>query len=141
MIEHFVAVNALLATLFMHDEMKFDYRLFALWTFRSALECPSWIVMEGGGEESVECYVKASAKLVEIAGRKIRDWDHEFEYGPLKGDPGSGGDLWEGKRGFCRERWEFWRRRFGELWGGVGLGGEVRGWARRAGEMMAEIDD
>jgi hypothetical protein len=139
-IEGFVAVNELLAILIMHNEKRFEYRLFALWTFRSALERPSWIGTEVDREASLKCYVKGAAKLVEIAGSRIRRWDHEYEYGPLVGDPGSGGDLWEGKRRFCRERWAVWRRRFGELSCEVGLGGEVRGSARRAGEIMAGVE-
>lgn len=140
-IDGFVAVNELVATLILYDEERFKYHLFLLWSLRSALERPSWVVMAGDRKAILECYVKAAAKLIEIAGPEIRHWEHEYEHGPLVGDPGSGGDLWQGKGGFCKDRWELWRRRFGELSVEEGLGAEARGCAMRAGEMMAEIDD
>jgi hypothetical protein len=136
-----VAVSGLVATLIVYNEKQFDYQLSVLWTLRSALECPSWIGTQKDREQSLDCYVKAAAKVIEIAGRKIRRWDHEYEHGPLIGDPGSGGDLWEGKRGFCKERWELWRQRFVHLSGEDRLNEDVRNCARRAGEIMAEIDD
>lgn len=146
-IDGFVALNALLAMLVVHDEKRFYYPLYALWTFRSALEypvkpCPTAIrehfrLMQ----EPLEVFVPAAAKLIEIAGHKIVRWDHEYEYGPLVGDAGGGGDLWDGTHGFCRERWAFWRRRFGELGGEVGLGEGVRECASRAEEAMARIDE
>jgi len=57
-------------------------------------------------ENSWEGYILAAAAISEIAGEKLQRWDFEFESGPLIGDLGAGGPLWDGKHGFCKKRWE-----------------------------------
>jgi hypothetical protein len=86
------------------------------------------------------CSIPAAIRLVEVAGRLIWSWEHEFEYGPSKGNPGGGGPLWDGKRGFCGERWDLWRRRFGVLGAGEWLDGQCRDGARRAADIMLGIE-
>jgi hypothetical protein len=70
----------------------------------------------------------------------IYEWDVEFESGPLIGDKGVGGKLWDGKHAFCKGRWELWKRRFFEISDEGSFGGEVGDCARKASEMMAKID-
>ena len=138
-IDGFVAVNALVATLMVHDEGRFnDNQNLALWTFRRALEHTHGEPedLKTGAWEGV---VLAAAELAVIAGEKIRYWDFEFEFGPLIGDMGAGGPLWDGKHGFCKERWELWQRRFFELSSDTAeplLSGKARERARIAGEVM-----
>lgn len=36
-------------------------------------------------------------------------------HGVVTSRPGAGGPLWEGSRGFSKERWAFWKSRFGVL--------------------------
>jgi hypothetical protein len=139
----FVAMNVLIALLMVHDQDRFDYRSFTLYAFKSALEY-SESVPEAEDDEQHPDYQKghilAAAKLVEIAGSIIHEWDFEFESGPLIGDKGSGGALWDGKHGFCKGRWELWKRRFFEISDEGSFGDEVGDCARKAGEAMAEID-
>jgi hypothetical protein len=139
-IDGFVAVNALVATLLDYDERRFrGNRNLALWTFRSALEyTPS--MPEADAEQEWEGHVLAAAAIVEIAGEKIQHWDFGFESGPLIGDMGAGGPLWDGKHGFCKGRWELWQTRFFELSADTAeplLSGEAREKARVASETMA----
>jgi hypothetical protein len=67
----FVAVNALVASLLVYDEERFNYRNLALWTFRSALEYTS-SAPEESKEGSWEGHVLAAAEISGIAGEKIR---------------------------------------------------------------------
>jgi hypothetical protein len=140
-IDRFVAMNTLIALLMVHDQERFDYRSFALYTFRSAPE-----YSESAPEDdeqypdSQKCHVLAAAKLVEIVGSTIYEWDFEFESGTLVGDKGYGGALWDGKHGFCKGRWELWKRRFFEIGCGDSFGSEVGECARKASEIMAAID-
>jgi hypothetical protein len=140
-IDRFVAMNTLIALLMVHDQERFNYRSFALYTFRSALE-----YSESAPEDDEQhpdcqkCHILAAAKLVEIVGSRIYEWDFEFESGPLIGDKGSGGALWDGKHGFCKGRWELWKRRFFEISDEGVFGNEVGECARKASEIMAEID-
>ena len=84
----------------------------------------------------------AAAAWISILGPQIYHWDMEFEHGPRVGAPGSGGPLWEnGKHGFCKERWELWRKGFGAI---AEMGGDlsenVRASARQAEKTMREIE-
>jgi hypothetical protein len=63
-------------------------------------------------------------------------WDHEFEHSALMA-PGSGGLLWSGKHGFCRERWNLWHERFVELSYDDGLEGWYREGAKNAANVMS----
>lgn len=105
---------------------------------RAALESP---LVHVRPDQSLDSFVPAAAAWIEILGTQVYAWDEEFEYGPLIGDGGVGGPLWDGKHGFCRGRWGLWRGRFGELAGGEGgLSEDVRAAARRAEERMGEIE-
>jgi hypothetical protein len=140
-IDAFVATNALVATLLTYDEEMFDYRSFILWTFRSALEYTG-SMLEDWDKDSWEGHVLAAAALVEIAGERIPHWDFEFESGPLIGDMGAGGPLWDGKHGFCKGRWHLWQRRFFELSADTTealLSDKTREKARKAGETMFHL--
>jgi hypothetical protein len=140
-IDRFVAMNTLIALLMVHDQARFDYRSFTLYTFRSALEYSESAPEDDEQHpDSQKCHILAAAKLVEIARSMIYDWDFEFEFGSLIGDKGSGGALWDGKHGFCKGRWELWKRRFFEIGDEGNFGDEVGECARKAAEVMAEID-
>jgi hypothetical protein len=138
--KRFTAVNELIALLMLHDSRKFDYSFFALWTVRDALEYPLPCPATPRQHHRSLCSVPAAVRLIEVAGRLPWSWDQEFEYGPSKGNPGGGGPLWGRKRGFCGERWDLWRRRFGELSAGEWLDGECRDGARRAADIMKKIE-
>lgn len=63
----------------------------------------------------LEARVSAALAWLEVVGDEIFEWKDEWEYGPYKGDRGGGGPLWNGKHGFCKERFKFWRERFGKI--------------------------
>ncbi|RAL13860.1 DUF3632 domain-containing protein [Aspergillus homomorphus CBS 101889] len=111
-------------------------------TFRTALETPRTPREERDEDgDALEAWVPAAAAWIEVLGAEIYEWEEEFPAGPLRGAPGSGGPLWNGKHGFCRESWRLWRERFGEIscleWVEVG----IRSVARKAELMMREIEN
>lgn len=128
----------------MQDLEEFDYRLLALSTMRSALESPLSEPFPPPEKHNVLlAYVPAAAKLIETMGSLMRSWEFEFPPNmghPKYGQPGKGGPLWDGKKGFCKERWEFWRERFFELSDESRVNQRNRDAARKAGEVMLCID-
>lgn len=138
-ITHFVNLNRFTALLMATEEPEFDFSSYALSVFRAALETPP---IHLAPEEPHEAFVYAAAIWIEILGVEIYAWDEEFERGPKIGARGRGGPLWKGKHGFCEERWDLWRRRFGELARMEGkLGEEVRTTASEAEQMMKDIEN
>lgn len=135
-ISTFINLNRFTALLMATEEPVFEYSWFALVTFRSALETPPINLHEG---ESLDATVPAAAAWVEIPGVEMYEWDKEFEHRPALG---KGGPLWKGKHGFCEERWQFWRERFGVLARMEGkLGEEARTAAKDAEIVMGEIEN
>lgn len=135
----FINLNKFTALLMATEEPVFAYSWFALITFREALETPSNHLLP---TDCLDAYIPAAAAWIEILGVDIYEWDDEFEHGPLVGAPGKGGLLWEGKHGFCKERWKLWRERFGEMARMESkLGEEARMFAREAELMMKEIEE
>lgn len=92
--------------------------------------------------DPLDAFVPAAAAWISILGRQIYRWDREFEHGPKVGAPGRGGPLWgDKKHGFCKERWELWRKRFGEIAKMEGnLNEDVRTSARQAEKTMRDIE-
>lgn len=84
--------------------LRFNFDLYAIWQFRSALE--------SNDIETLDTEVPAAAQWIFHAGHLIYNLDREFEHGHTKGDPARGGPLWDGKRGFCVERWNLWKSQF-----------------------------
>ena len=82
------------------------YKIFMIWTMRSALE---YSPAQRSGMEDPEVYVPAAAACILIAGEKLRSFEDEWVPGELTGRPALGGPLWEGKQGFCEGRWRLWR--------------------------------
>ncbi|KAL6234503.1 hypothetical protein BDW75DRAFT_212083 [Aspergillus navahoensis] len=112
-ISDIVNTSKFAALLMATDEPVFaSYSWFALITLRSALETPTEQMRPA---EPLEAWIPAAASWIETLGVEIYKWDEEFESGPKVGARGKGGPLWDGKHGFCKERWELWRKRFGEI--------------------------
>lgn len=126
------------ALLMATEEPVFAYSWFALITLRDALETPPNELSE---EDPLEALIPAAAEWISILGVEIYDWDEAF-CGSVGNAPGRGGPLWKGKHGFCKERWELWRERFGEVARMEGeIGDKVRMIARDAVQIMREIED
>ena len=73
-------------------------------------------------------------------------WNSGREWGPIVEDgvprgvgAGHGGALWDGKRGFCLERWEFWKERFGAIGLKADVDDNTKDWAEQAKRTMEEI--
>ncbi|KAJ6137196.1 hypothetical protein N7471_003682 [Penicillium samsonianum] len=110
----------------------FAYSWFALITLREALEKPA----DQSSARNLEALIPAAATWISILGADIYQWNEGFD-----GALGKGGPLWKGQHGFCKERWLFWKERFGELAvTEVEIGDEVRTAARDAKRSMEEIE-
>jgi hypothetical protein len=140
--QQFISVNRLIAWLMLHDLEKFDYRMFALWTMRGALE---YSEARPHLQSNMAYHLPAAASLIHILGPEIFQWDHEFSYGARDGDPGRVGPLlggqWEGKHGFCDGRWRFWRGRLEELSVSKHLSNDFRTIAQRTHAKMVMIEE
>ena len=122
----------------LYDVQQFDHRLLALWTMRDALEYPLPYTMDRSQHRRSICSIPAAVRLVEVAGQLIARWDRQFKQ-DSRSAPG-GGPLWKGKHGFCKERWQFWQRRFVELSTEDWLEEESRSGARKAADVMSRIE-
>ncbi|CDM38198.1 hypothetical protein DTO013E5_8639 [Penicillium roqueforti] len=121
------------ARLMATKEPVFAYSWFALITLREALETPAHEYSPG----KVEALIRAAAAWISILGADIYQWNEGFD-----GALGKGGPLWKGQCGFSKERWQFWKERFGEL-ATIELeetGEEERTAAWDAKRMMEEIE-
>ena len=106
-----------------------SFALFGLWTLRSALE----------DEQELDANIPAAAQWVLFAGGKL--YTLEEEYKPKKGggDPGRGGKLWKGRRGFSLERWAFWKEKFQKFSEGQG-DSKTKEYASMAWKQMLEVE-
>lgn len=102
---------------------------------RDALECP--ILGNPNQEQLARFYraVPAAIKLIKTTGQRICQWCHELDE-KRQEDPGPGGPLWDGQRGFCTERWEFWQKRLLELSNESSLEEKDREGAKKTAETM-----
>ncbi|KAJ5780043.1 hypothetical protein N7457_005203 [Penicillium paradoxum] len=124
------------ASLMSTKEPVFAYSWFALITLRSALETPT----DQLSPENLEALIPAAAAWIDILGAELYSWDEDFD-GDSGGALGKGGPLWKGKHGFCQERWQLWRERFGEVAGmEAEIGDAVRASARETERTMYGIE-
>ncbi|KAI7187126.1 hypothetical protein KC363_g6192 [Hortaea werneckii] len=138
LIRQLADLNILVAMLTKTRLRAFDFSLFALWTMRAALEIPA---DKARPDQPLEAWIPAAAAWISVTGDQVFSWDHEYPSGPLEGAPGKGGPLWQGKHGFCHERWQLWRSRFKYL--GTQdqtLDAETRKIAKEAADRMAAIE-
>ncbi|KAK0457428.1 uncharacterized protein EV420DRAFT_493228 [Desarmillaria tabescens] len=139
--ERWVNLNAFVARLTAARVS--DFELYAIWQLRDALEEPTE-ESENGGEmidKSLDAKIPAAVQWILYCGELIYTSEREFETGPSVGDPAKGGELWKGdKRGFCQERWHFWKKRFAELQHYEGLLPETRLLASKAVQVMEGIE-
>ncbi len=102
-----------------------------IWSLREALErriSPNSIQVLDGA-------VPGAAQWILRAGRLIRESDEEL------GQIALGGTLFRnGKPGFSRERWEFWKARFRWVQNQQGLRKSTTDLARQAAEVMERLD-
>ncbi|KAI9677080.1 MAG: hypothetical protein M1817_006919 [Caeruleum heppii] len=111
----------------------FGFDLWAIWAMREALEDPLLPV-------ELHLNVPGSAVWIYYAGNQLFESDEIWEPGLGDGDPAKGGSLWDGERGFCRERWNLWRRRFQAVVEYVEVPQETRDFASKAVLEMKRIE-
>ena len=113
------------------------YEWWALVVMRELLETPDF----GSDHEDLEALLTAAVGWVSIAGPQIYARDYEFPYGGNLGDRGRGGPLWNGKHGFCKERWALWKQRFVELSSpSSGLSESLRNLCSEGAAKMVEVE-
>jgi hypothetical protein len=148
--------NAFLAKVNASGRCGPDFKYYAIWALRRALEDADWTsprsidpayddeikarLQHENSMHALDGYVPPAAQWIFHAGRLVFGSDDEYAASPTTGDPAAGGALWTGKHGFCRERWDFWKQRFAWVGEQVELDVSTRDVARAAVEAMAKID-
>jgi hypothetical protein len=148
--------NAFLAKVNASGRCGPDFKCYAIWALRSALEDAPWTtppnidprydedtkarLRHESSPQVLDGYVPPAAQWIFHAGRLIFGSADEYAASPTAGDPAAGGPLWTGKHGFCRERWDFWKRRFVWVSEQAELDASTRDVARAAADAMAEIE-
>ncbi len=112
-----------------------NYLIFGLWSIREALE---YDYQESG--RTLDGWIPAAAQWMLHAGPMIYESQLEIEHSQSRGDPLKGGDLWKGKHGFCKERWDLWKDRFGWVHRNEGLQMETRRTAEEAFASMGRVE-
>ncbi|KAI7532469.1 hypothetical protein KC331_g13571 [Hortaea werneckii] len=138
LIRQLANLNTFVAMLGKTGLPAFDFSLFALGPMRAALETPA---DKARLDQPLDAWVPAAAAWIRVTGDQVFRWDHEYPSGPRVGAPGKGGPLWQGKHGFCYERWQLWHSRFEYL--GTqdhGLDPETSKIAKEAADRMASIE-
>lgn len=114
-----------------------DYEVYAIHALRWALE------VKDLSPQDIGMNVPAAAVWISYAGEWIyssqREWDPLHSEGHA--DPAHGGTLWNGKKGFCSERWALWKESFRMVAENDAVIGEARQFARRAVEKMTQIEE
>ncbi|KAJ4355925.1 uncharacterized protein N0V89_003950 [Didymosphaeria variabile] len=110
--------------------------LYVIWAMREALEktpepLPWWY----------DANVPAAAAWVLGLGKKVYEREEDLTpKDPNQGNPARGGDLWTGGPVFSKERWAFWKKRFGDVVKHEGVSDEAKGIAKQAVEAMEKAE-
>ncbi|KAF2197296.1 hypothetical protein GQ43DRAFT_444378 [Delitschia confertaspora ATCC 74209] len=120
---------------------QFDFWIYSIWTLRSALECrnPGPQVIEPSTKTQYwDAMIPAAGAWIQVLGLELVEKDEDLT--PQRqgvGNPARGGELYKGRAGFGRERWELWKRRFGEIGKAEGVSEETR---RVTGETVGRME-
>ena len=127
--EKWVNLNSFAARLLGMNLPQWDN--YAIWQLRSTLEEPSQ------RKEILNCEVSAAAQWMLQGGAdlfKRLDGDLSDEETRMT-KPGS---LYDGRAGLCRERWDFWKKRFADV--GEQVDSDPGQEANAAAQRMSEIE-
>ncbi|KZT26737.1 hypothetical protein NEOLEDRAFT_1131753 [Neolentinus lepideus HHB14362 ss-1] len=125
-VEAWTNLNAFAARLTYAGVMSF--LLYAIWGARPVLE------EEGVSPAELDRLVPGAAMWFLYLGRPIYTSDEEY------GNPGRGGALWKGKKGFCKERWYLWKDRLDIISQNTDVSGNTRDMAKQALETMNKVE-
>ncbi|KAL1605316.1 hypothetical protein SLS60_004864 [Paraconiothyrium brasiliense] len=118
------------------DSGVWETYLYVIWAMREALEktpepLPWWY----------DANVPAAAVWVLGLGKKVYEKEEDLTpKDPNQGNPARGGDLWTGGPVFSKERWAFWKKRFGEVGKHEGVNDETKDIAKQAVEAMEKAE-
>ena len=136
-VSEYANLHRFLALLMATKEPVFNYSWFALIVLREALEVSPARRIAG---TSLDADVLSAAEWIKVLGGEIYQWKEQFS-----DRLGRERDLWKGPPvyGFSKERWTFWRQRFGEVarMDEDELGERARTAAKEAEGMMVEIEN
>lgn len=110
-----------------------NFSLCLLWFARDALEDCSWVALA-----HVDASVLAFEGVVDVCG--VHMWRSDKDYGRL-GTGGDGVRKWDGKSGFCMERWLFWEAGLLDIARDEARPMNVRDSAQRTAAKMKSIRD
>lgn len=114
---------------------------YALWAMRAALETDHTSSSSSSGARKFNAHVPAAAAWVHGMGRALLDKEIDLTpENPRQGNPAKGGPLWDGVAGFARQRWAFWKERFGVVARLEGVSEQTRKGAREAVERMESVE-
>ncbi|KAF2689368.1 hypothetical protein K458DRAFT_439719 [Lentithecium fluviatile CBS 122367] len=129
----------------------FDSSLFAFWTLSEALEQN---ITDSGEEDDmaatmvqkIDAFVPAAAVWVIGAGKALYEQkeDNHPKHGKkatMLEDLKDHESMWPRSARFSRERWAFWKQRFGEIAAMETIGEETRKVANEAVRAMEKIED
>lgn len=135
--EEWTRCNAFVARLATKGCKALHCELYAIITLRAALE-------EELHADEVWMNVPAAVVWMMYAGHWLFDNQRELGAAPEGGEPqhegaAHGGTLWQGRTGFCIDRWAFWKERFRVIMEREDVDEETRSWAERAMRAMEEL--
>jgi hypothetical protein len=110
-----------------------NFSLFLLWFAREALEDCSWSHWPHD-----DASVLAFEGVVDVCG--VHMWRSDKDYGRV-GKGGDGERKWDGKSGFCKERWLFWEAGLLDIARDEARPVSVRDSAQRTATKMKSIRD
>ncbi|PSN63629.1 hypothetical protein BS50DRAFT_576257 [Corynespora cassiicola Philippines] len=121
--------------------------IFDIWAMREALEREHFDDGPHDGPnrataaQKYDAWVPAAAVWVFGEGDKLYGLEEDLTpKSRNQGNPAKGGELWKGGAEYSKERWAFWKKRFGEV-GGMGeVSEETRGVAKEAVVAMEEVE-
>lgn len=114
------------------DSGTFTFYLYVIWAMREALEkTPE--PLDGWHDT----HVPAAAVWALVLGKKLYEREEDLTpKNPNEGNPARGGDLWTGGPVFSKERWAFWKKRFGEVAAYEGVSEETKTISNEAVKAM-----
>ncbi|KAF3393942.1 hypothetical protein F1880_004895 [Penicillium rolfsii] len=131
-ISEWINQNSFMARIVGQELLSWDTLI--IWMLRDALE-------DDLPQEQIvrDCYISVVNEWITHAGQTIYRQLSEKELSEQQKRVTRGGKLYQGKAGLCAERWEFWKRRVGEISSLVST--ELQPVALDAAQRMGDIEE
>lgn len=116
--------------------------IYCIWMMREALEYSHKDDTGSTASQKYDSHVPAAAVWVFALGKQLYDREEDLSpTRPGQGNPGRGGNLWNGRPEFSKARWALWKKRFGEISDMNGVSNETRAIAKEAYNAMAGCEE